>query len=125
MPRELHLNRFYIFILLTSIHEAIEVESDSDESLDEIPARSSSRKEQQPVEEHEDDEEDEAVDGEYATSRPSKLDTDLDELTSNFGRYVVEAIVDHMFDDGVSVTLDQRPKARIVTFTPRVSYVCK
>ncbi|KAH0545215.1 hypothetical protein FGG08_000669 [Glutinoglossum americanum] len=60
----------------------IDIDSDSDESLAEIPARGSLRKEQQPVEvdEDEDDEADGEVDGEY----------------------VVEGIMDHVFDeDGI------------------------
>ncbi|KAH0558630.1 hypothetical protein GP486_004720 [Trichoglossum hirsutum] len=77
----------------------IDIESDSDESVDEIPVRNSPREEQPAARARSDEsheEEDEDVDGEY----------------------VVENIVDHMFDEEASVTLDARPELAL-TSTPR------
>jgi hypothetical protein len=69
MPREFHATASIPLLLadrlMNSAYPA-PIDIDSDESLDEIPARGSSRREQLPVEEDDDDEEDaEEVDGEY------------------------------------------------------------
>ena len=71
MPREFTAMASVLHFLMYPVYPApINIDSgDSDESLDEIPARGSSSREQPPVEEDDQDEGDvEEVDGEYGPS---------------------------------------------------------
>ncbi|KAI9781750.1 MAG: hypothetical protein M1839_005743 [Geoglossum umbratile] len=75
----------------------IDIDSDeSNESLDEIPARNSSRKGRPPVEVDGDDDEE----GEEEEEDAEEVD----------GEYVVEAIVDHMFDEEGTIRLQVKWK---------------